>query len=273
MFYLECPECGWGLWLDPPGSFPDEGESAVAICSHCEHGTRHVLRRRCKREQFTAYEYEVEPFPGRGTYSLSAIVHEATDGRFETLFSHHEWSVTEKVLDEYVSGVREIVEPNVVKMPHDEFWEVIQSCRAQSADMPSFNRVLEQTLHTFDRDRLVAFHNTLWIHVGIVNGNAALSETLFDYFDFGLGDDTGDCYGGWVVAQGRDLFHWLMLHPTEAHTCFPGWDDVFEGESVFFSASRVWLERTGDSLGEIADSADAWIDYLKNPEYQFLRQR
>ncbi|NQT17719.1 MAG: DUF4240 domain-containing protein [Planctomycetes bacterium] len=201
------------------------------------------------------------------------VVHEATDGKPETLCSHHEWSVTESALEEYVSGVRKIVELHVVKMPHDEFWEVIQSCREQSADMPSFNRVLEQTLHAFDRDRLVAFHNTLWIHVAIVNNNETLSDTLIDHFDLGLGGDFGDCYGGWVVAQGRDLFHWLMLHPTEAHTCFPGRDDVFEGESVSWSASRVWYERTEELLDEIADSSDAWIDYLKNPEYDFLRER
>jgi len=110
--------------------------------------------------------------------------------------------------------------------------------------MPTFNSVLEAMLNAWELPKLAAFHKVMWRHLGVYN-----DDDLWDVTAplAGIsGDDTWECYGGWLIAQGRTFYEAVMRDPKVATTRVPPLDDIFEGESVIFVAQRVCGKKTGD---------------------------
>jgi hypothetical protein len=129
-------------------------------------------------------------------------------------------------------------------MSPNEFWECIEQCRQQSDSMRTFNLVLEATLDTWELPKLAAFHKIMWCDIG-VNNDDDLWEIVEPLTGIG-GDDTWECYGGWLIAQGRQFHEEVMRNPKAAATRIPPLDDIYEGESVIFAAQRVCRKKTGD---------------------------
>jgi hypothetical protein len=132
----------------------------------------------------------------------------------------------------------------MILMSSDEFWTYIEQCRQHSDGMPAFNRLLETMLDTWPLPKLAAFHKAMWRDIG-VNHDDDLWAIVQPLTDIG-GDDTWDCYGGWLIAQGRDFHEAVLQDPKVAATRVPLLDDVFEGESVIFVAQRVCRKKTDD---------------------------
>jgi hypothetical protein len=135
----------------------------------------------------------------------------------------------------------------MVSMSQDEFWTHIEQCRQHADSMPAFNRRLEAILDAWELPKLAAFHKVMWRDIGVYNGDAlwAVIEPLT-----GIGgDDTWECYGGWLIAQGRKFYEAVMRDPKQAAARVPSLDDIFEGESVIFAAQRVCGKKTGGKWG------------------------
>ena len=67
------------------------------------------------------------------------------------------------------------------------------------------------------------------------------------YFD--SGDDSWECYGGWLIAQGREFHEAVMRDACVALARVPSGEDVWQGESVIFVAQRVCAKKTGGKWG------------------------
>jgi hypothetical protein len=135
----------------------------------------------------------------------------------------------------------------MISMSRDEFWGYIEQCRQHSDGTPAFNRLLESMLDAWELPKLAAFHKVMWEDIGVYNGEElwAIVEPLT-----GIGgDDTWECYGGWLIAQGRKFYEAVIRDPRVAATRVPPLDDIFEGESVLFVAQRVCGKKTGGKWG------------------------
>jgi hypothetical protein len=135
----------------------------------------------------------------------------------------------------------------MILMSQDEFWTYIEQCRPHSNTMAAFNLLLEAMLDSWELSKLAAFHKVMWHEIGIYNDNYlwAVVEPLTDIG----GDDTWECYGGWLIAQGREFHRAVMQDPHVAASHVPPLDDIFEGESVIFVAQRVCTKKTGGKWG------------------------
>jgi hypothetical protein len=135
----------------------------------------------------------------------------------------------------------------MVSMSEDEFWTYVGQCRQHSDSMKAFNRLLEAMLDTWELPKLAAFHKVMWDDIGVYNDDDlwAVVESLT-----GIGgDDTWECYGGWLIAQGRTFYEAVMRNPKVAATRVPPMDDIFQGESVIFVAQRVCGKKTDGKWG------------------------
>jgi hypothetical protein len=123
--------------------------------------------------------------------------------------------------------------------------------------MASFNAGLQRALIELPSEEVWSFHKWVWHYVHRLQWhrgmrfNDDLDACLGEAMGLRLGGDTGECYAGWVVAQGREFYELLLREPWRATERLPSWDDVWEGESVVFLASRVFRERTGHFLDEV----------------------
>jgi hypothetical protein len=127
-------------------------------------------------------------------------------------------------------------------MSRDEFWTYIEQCRLHSDDMPSFNRLLEAMLDAWGLPKLAAFHKVMWEDIGVYHGED-LREVVKSLTGT-RGDDSWDCYGGWLIAQGRQFHEAVLRDPYFAATRVPSRGDIFKGESVIFVAQRVCFKKT-----------------------------
>jgi uncharacterized protein DUF4240 len=132
-------------------------------------------------------------------------------------------------------------------MSRDEFWSYIEQCRQHSDGMPAFTALLEKMLDAWELPKLAAFHKVMWSDVGVYHG-----EDLWDVVAPLIrisGDDSWECYGGWLIAQGR-MFHEAVLRDSQvAATRVPARKDIYEGESVIFMAQRVCAKKTDGKWG------------------------
>jgi len=131
----------------------------------------------------------------------------------------------------------------MVSMSRDEFWTYIEQCRQHSDAMPTFNCLLEAMLDAWGLPKLAAFHGVMRRDIGIYHDDDlwAIVELLTGID----GDDTWECYGGWLIAQGREFHEAVMQDPKVAAPRIPPLDDIYEGESVIFVAQRVCGKKTG----------------------------
>jgi hypothetical protein len=135
----------------------------------------------------------------------------------------------------------------MLSMSRDEFWRYIEQCRRQADSMPAFNRVLEAMLDQWELPKLAAFHKVMWRDLGVYHGDD-LWAVFAPLTGIG-GDDTWECYGGWLIAQGRKFHEAVMRDPQVDATRVPPRADVFEGESVIFVAQRVCGKKTDGKWG------------------------
>ena len=140
-------------------------------------------------------------------------------------------------------------------MDRGQFWHLVEGCRQHATDMASFNAVLEGTLTRLTSEEIWSFHKWVWRCVNELQCqdgfNEPLNECLDRHVGLQIGGDTGDCYVGWVIAQGRKFYETLLNEPHRAGERLPAWDDVWEGESVIFLPNRVFRERTGEFLQDV----------------------
>src|SRR5262245_248644 len=92
--------------------------------------------------------------------------------------------------------------------------------------------------------RLAAFHKVMWKEIGVYNDHT-LWDQLTERQPLLDSDATWECYGGWLIAQGRACFERVRHDHAFAVAHMPPVDDVFAGESVIFVAQRVCLKKTG----------------------------
>src|SRR5262245_8065350 len=118
-----------------------------------------------------------------------------------------------------------------------QFWDLINLCRTHSASLKDFTALPEEILPSFEPAQLNLFDKWVWHYLDQVKKNVGLAEVLYECLEL-TGGDTGLCYGGWLIAQGREFFETVMKEPKRAAERLPSWDDVWEGESVFCLAER-----------------------------------
>lgn len=139
-------------------------------------------------------------------------------------------------------------------MTEEQFWSLVDACRSQAGDISSFNASFEQALSSLSGDELRSCHNWIWQYMHRLQWRTGmqfhdeLSDCVYKAMGLQLGGDTGDCYAGWAIAQGREVYERLLREPTSAADRLPTWQDVWEGENVIFLPARVFRERTGGEL-------------------------
>ena len=135
----------------------------------------------------------------------------------------------------------------MLSMSRDEFWMHIEQCRQHSDGMAAFNALLEAMLGAWGLPKLAAFHKVMWVDIGVYNDDDlwAVIEPLT-----GIGGgDLWECYGGWLIAQGRAFYEAVMRDRQLAVTRVPTQQDIWEGQSVIFVAQRVCFKKTADKWG------------------------
>jgi hypothetical protein len=142
-------------------------------------------------------------------------------------------------------------------MTDSRFWTLLDDCSQSTAVMASFCAALEQALSNLPPEELWSFDKWVWHYIQRLQWhsgmrfNEELNSCLDQAMGLQLGGDTGDCYAGWAIAQGREFYFSLVNQSGRAVERLPSWDDVWQGENVAFLASRVFSERTGQSLQEV----------------------
>ena len=136
-------------------------------------------------------------------------------------------------------------------MSRDEFWSHIERCRQHSDGMPAFNRLLDALLDHWPLAKLAAFHKVMWHDVGVYHdeGDRELWGLMSGAADYLGSDNAWDCYGGWLIAQGREFAEAVLRDPEVALARVPPLEGVREGESVIFAAQRACGRRTGGRWG------------------------
>jgi hypothetical protein len=137
----------------------------------------------------------------------------------------------------------------MISMTRDEFWTYIEQCRQHSDNMPAFNRLLEAMLDTWEMPKIAAFHKVMWYDIGVSHDGGELWDIMYQAADYLGSADTWECYGGWLIAQGREFYEAVMRNPQVALTRVPPAEDVWEGESLIFVAQHVCAKKTGGKWG------------------------
>jgi hypothetical protein len=148
-------------------------------------------------------------------------------------------------------------------MSDERFWHLIDLCRTHAVTTESFTTLLEETLAKLPAKDLWAFHQGVWKYVeelqfkcgyadpSNTGFNDQLNDCLSRHMGLELGGDTGECYVGWVISQGREFYDLLRKQPQRAAERLPTWDEIWQGENVLFVAMRVFRNRTGQDLLEV----------------------
>jgi hypothetical protein len=148
-------------------------------------------------------------------------------------------------------------------MSSEQFWHLIDLCRTHSATTQSFTTLLEETLAKHPAEDLWSFHKWVWHFVdelqfkcgyhdpSNIGFNDKLNDCLTRHMGLALGGNTGECYVGWVISQGRKFYDLLREQPERAADQLPTWEDVWQGENVLFVAMRVFRNRTGEDLLDV----------------------
>lgn len=129
-------------------------------------------------------------------------------------------------------------------LSRDEFWATIEECRRELADTRSFPERLPAHLADWEFTQLAAFHNTMWYDVGVFH-RGALWELLCGQEPLLGSQNAWECYGGWLIAQGRAFHEAVMRDPTLALSRLPTWEEIDDGELVIFAAQEACLRKTG----------------------------
>lgn len=132
----------------------------------------------------------------------------------------------------------------MISISRDEFWSYIELCRLHTNNMPAFNRLLETIVDDWKLPKIAAFHKVMWDDIGVYQDGGELWGLMHKAVDYLGGDDSWDCYGGWLIAQGREFHETVLRDPQVALTHIPPEDDIYEGESVIFVGQRVCSKKT-----------------------------
>ncbi|HTU22905.1 MAG TPA: DUF4240 domain-containing protein [Gemmataceae bacterium] len=129
-------------------------------------------------------------------------------------------------------------------LSRDEFWSAIEECRQISLDCESFAERLVAHLSSWGFAKLAAFHNTMWYDVSVFH-RGTLWNLVYQQEPLLGSQNAWECYGGWLIAQGREYHESVMRDPALALTRLPTWQEIDAGETVIFSAQEACLRKTG----------------------------
>lgn len=129
-------------------------------------------------------------------------------------------------------------------LARDEFWSAIEECRQGSVDCKSFAERLAAHLTGWEFTRLAAFHNTMWYDVGVFH-RGTLWDLLYQQEPLLGSQNAWECYGGWLIAQGRAFHEAVMRDPTLALARLPTWEEIDAGEAIIFAAQEACYRKTG----------------------------
>ncbi len=129
----------------------------------------------------------------------------------------------------------------------DQFWEMIEACRAAHVGMTAFNREIDSRLAALEPAELASFNQILWSEIGVYNDHK-LWGLVDPNNELISGEDSWEAYGGWLIAQGRDFYESVMRDPQEARRRLPTSEDLDQAESFIFAAGEAYWNRTGSSL-------------------------
>jgi hypothetical protein len=144
-------------------------------------------------------------------------------------------------------------------LSRDEFWVVIEDCRGHTADTSSFAERLPEQLVPWDFPRLGAFHNTMWYDVGVFQ-RGELWDVVREREPLLGSQNAWECYGGWLIAQGREFHEAVLRQPRLALSRLPSWEEIDDGESIIFAAQEACFRKTDrnydlyDILGDFLPS-------------------
>lgn len=129
------------------------------------------------------------------------------------------------------------------------FWSLIESCRSPAASIDHFNSALERAAEKLPLVNLAGLHQCVWDDIG--RNTEELAYVLNERIEVGYGGDTWDCYGCWLIAQGRQFRELVARDPAAALTRIPTIDECLKGETVLFMATRVCHNLTGQLFHEL----------------------
>jgi hypothetical protein len=128
-------------------------------------------------------------------------------------------------------------------LSRDEFWSVIEECRKKSHDVASFADWLVSFLTPWDFQRLGGFYNTMWYDIRVFH-RGQLWDVMLGVDELLGTQNAWECYGGWLIVQGRAFHEAVMSDPSLALSCLPTWDELEHGESIIFAAQAACLRKT-----------------------------
>jgi hypothetical protein len=128
-------------------------------------------------------------------------------------------------------------------LSRDEFWSVVEGSRQGSTDTASFAERLLAQLTDWEFNRLAAFHNTMWYDVGVFHGGA-LWDLVYQQEPLLGSQNAWECFGSWLIAQGRAFHEAVMRQQALALDRLPSWEEIDGGESVIFAAQEACLRKT-----------------------------
>lgn len=108
---------------------------------------------------------------------------------------------------------------------------------------------------------MAAFHNTMWHDVGVFH-RGELRDVVYQREPLLGSHDAWECYGGWLIAQGRDFQEAVIREPRTSLSRIPSWEEIDDGESIIFAAQEACLRQTEreydlyDVLGDFRPSDD-----------------
>lgn len=144
----------------------------------------------------------------------------------------------------------------------DDFWTVVEECRRVSADSLAFAEQLPARLADWDFTQLAAFHNTMWYDVGVFH-SGALWDVLYQHEPLLGCQNAWECYGGWLIAQGREFHEVILRNPPLALSRVPSWEEIDAGESIIFAAQEACYRKTNGQY----DLYDVLGDFLPDDAF------
>lgn len=136
----------------------------------------------------------------------------------------------------------------VMWLQRDEFWETIEVCRQSTPSCESFADALPTHLQHWDFPKLGAFHNTMWYDVRVFH-RGELWDVMYRYEEMLGNQNAWECYGGWLISQGREFFEAVMANPQLALSRIPTWEEIDAGERIIFAAVEACLRKTDREYG------------------------
>ena len=131
-------------------------------------------------------------------------------------------------------------------MPADKFWQIIERAADSDHDPDAHEKALRAALHELTLEEIISFEVAfrrylnnaytwdLWGAAYVVHG--------------GCSDDGFEYFRRWLVTRGRDVYEAALADPDclAQQDVQPGPWNVWEFESIYYVATKVFNEKGGD---------------------------